>query len=160
MLYCTKHSGSLGLVYLPHWHTAVYMEKTEGCHAFPELSASHCDNSVFLETEACKKGAKETQNSNFLGLHCILYKRMKPALVIWNFVLILFKYSCISFFFLPLCAAKVFMFLATFGIFSLSCDYCVLGKLLYDGLCDRLQMKLVHCVRQRISLRKRWMILL
>jgi hypothetical protein len=103
MLYCTKHSGSHGLVYLPHWHTAVYMEKTEGCHAFPELSASRCDNSVFLETEACKKGAKETQNSNFLGLHCILYKRMKPALVIWNFVLILFKYSCISFFFFFLC---------------------------------------------------------
>jgi len=95
MLCFTKHSGSLGLVYLPHWHTAVYMEKTEGCHAFPELSASHCDNSVFLETEACKKGAKETQNSNFLGLHCIHYKRMKPALVIWN--LFLFYLNILAF---------------------------------------------------------------
>jgi hypothetical protein len=47
------------------------MEKTEVCHTFPELPASHCGNSVFLETEACKKGAKETQNGNFFGLHPI-----------------------------------------------------------------------------------------
>lgn len=123
--------GVHGLVYLPYWHTAVYMEKTEGRHAFSELPASHCGNSVCLETEACKKGVEETQNGNLFDLSI----NVKPSLVIWNFVRIFF--NILAFPFSSLLHVHQGLHVpCNFLEYSLSCDYYVWGKLLYDGLCD------------------------
>jgi hypothetical protein len=65
------------------------VEKTKGGYALPALQASHCDGSVCMETEACKKGAKETQNGNYLYY---IY-------IVQNFLLrLIFSEACILYY--------------------------------------------------------------